>query len=393
MPRRIGILGGTFDPPHSAHVRIAQTVLAERLVDEVIVLPAGEPWQKSGVSSATDRLEMARLAFADITHCTVSDLELRRSGPTYAIDTLTDLAAPDIELFYIVGSDAFGNLETWKRIDVVVQSCTFLVVERPGPGVVAPEIMNLHWQRVSMPPIDISSTELRDALQAGAPRPRQISDDVWRYIVNHRLYGVAHSTLRRPLLTTSIALLAAVAILVSVTALVARGVFVTRTASGPELSSGWVAVGVRAPESAGGVVTAIPIGGPTVDVQPLDLPAALDALTLNDVGALESAVGSSLQRPMAGAMIFDRLAFAGLVDGVDGIDVPDGHLDGMRAADYVLEDETGAHLYVALRALLAELPTNDQNVSGLVRSLGSALKSTDSASTVALWLGFWQRGL
>ena len=393
MPRRIGILGGTFDPPHAAHVRIVQSVLAAGLVDELLVIPAGDPWQKQDVSPATDRLAMARLAFVGIERCSVADLEVRRSGPTYAIDTLTALAGPDIELRYIVGADAFANLDTWTRIDEVVQICEFLVVGRPGSDIVAPAIPNLQWQQIPMPPINIASSDVRDALRAGAPRPRQLSDDVWRYIVEHRLYGVAHSTLRRPLLTTAIALLAAVAVLVSGTTLAARGVFFTRSATEPELASGWVAVGVRAPESAGGVVTAIPFGGPRVDVQPLELPAATAALSLNDVDGLEAAVGTSMQRPMTGAIIFDRLAFAGIVDGVDGIDVPAGHLDGMRAADYVLADATGQHLYVALRALLAALPTDQQKLSGLVRSLGSAMKSTDSASTVSQWLGFWQRRL
>ena len=90
MPRRLGILGGTFDPPHAAHVDIARAVLAADLVDEVVVIPAGDPWQKSDVSSAADRLAMTRLAFAGVPHCSVSDIEVRRAGATYAVDTIAD---------------------------------------------------------------------------------------------------------------------------------------------------------------------------------------------------------------------------------------------------------------------------------------------------------------
>lgn len=393
MPHRIGILGGTFDPPHDAHVRIARAVFDADLVDEVIVVPAGDPWQKPDVTDAAHRLAMTRLAFADVAGCSVSDIEVERAGATYAIDTLTALGAPDVELRYIVGSDTLARLDTWHRIDDVADRCDFLVVPRPGADVGAPPIPNLVWTQVPMEPVELASTDIRDSLAAGGPRPRQLSDPVWNYIVANRLYGVVHSTLRRPLLTAGFTLLAAVAVLLSVFTLAANGVFFTRTTTEPALASGWVAIGVRAPESAGGVVTALPIGGARVDLQPLQLPAATDALRLNDVGGLADAVGSALQRPMTGALIFDRLAFAGLVDGVDGIDVANGHLDGIAAADYVLRDDSGVHLYAALHALLAELPTNEQKLTGLVRSLGSALKSTDGAATVVRWLEFWQSRL
>lgn len=391
MLRRVGLLGGTFDPPHAAHVAIARAVLSADLVDEVIVIPAGDPWQKSDVTAAAHRLAMTRAAFINEPHCTVSELEIERSGATYAIDTVTALTSAEVELRYIIGSDTLAQLDTWHRITDVVRLCDFLVVPRPGAASDAPPISQLRYSVVPMDPIDLSSTSVRAGLEAGGPRPSTLPDDVWKYIVTHGLYGVRHSTLRRPLLTVGFSVLAAVAVLWSVFVLASSGVFATRTPQ--QLASGWVAVGVRAPESQGGVVTVLPVGGPTAEVQPLRDAAAADALRINDVDALQQAVGSALQRPMAGSMIFDRLGFAGLVDGVDGIDVGAQHLNGIAAADYVLADPYGRHLYAALDALLRELPGDESKLNGLVRSLGSALKGTSGASTLVQWLEFWKQHL
>lgn len=393
MHRRVGLLGGTFDPPHAAHVAIARAVLAADLVDEVVVLPAGDPWQKDDAAPAADRLAMARAAFAGEAKCSVSDIEVLRSGATYAHDTLRALTGNDVDLRYIIGSDTLALLPTWRAIDEVVSLCDFLVVERPGYPLAEPAIRGLRFSRVPMSPVDLSSTDVRDGLRAGGPRPRGIADSVWRYIVEHRLYGVQHSTLRRPFLTIGFAVLAAAAVLLSVFALAANGVFLTTPASSAQLSSGWVVIGVRAPQSQGGVVTVLPVGGPSAEVQPLRLADAVRALQRNDADELETAVQQALQRPMAGAVILDRLAFAGLVDGVDGIKIDGARIDGIAAADFVLSDPSGRNLYTALNALLVELPSDEEQLTGLVRSLGSALKGTDGAGTIVRWLEFWQTHL
>lgn len=393
MPRRIGILGGTFDPPHAAHLGIARAVIAADLVDELLVIPAGDPWQKADVTPIADRLAMTRIAFAGEPLCHVSDLEAQRDGATYAIDTVNALTAPDVQLRFIVGSDTFAKLDTWHRIADVVRLCDFLVVERPGVPLAQPSVSGVSFERVPMPPVDVASTDIREALVSGAPRPRQVPMGVWDYIVANRLYGVQHSTLRRPLIRTTLALLAAVAVLLSGFTLAAQGVFVTRTPASSDLSSGWVAIGVRAPESQGGVVTVLPVGGPELTAQALQLPAAERALRRNAPEELRDAVGSALQRPMAGAVVLDRLAFAGLVDAVDGIETDLGRLNGVAAAAAVLADPTGARLHAAVVSLLRELPANEQQLTGLVRSLGSALKATDGATTVVRWLEFWQSRL
>lgn len=391
MPRRIGLLGGTFDPPHSAHVQIARAVLAAGLVDEVLVIPAGDPWQKSDVTPAADRLRMTELAFANEPQCTVSDVEISRSGATYALDTLTALSTDDVQLRYIVGSDTFASLDTWHRITDVARLCDFLVVPRPNSEVTPPPISQISYTTVPMTPIDLSSTEIRDGLLAGGPRPRTVSNAVWSYIVERQLYGVRHSTLRKPLLLVGLALLAAIGVLVSGVTLATTGVFVTRSETVETVSSGWVAIGVRAPESQGGVITALPVGGPNVDLQLLNIAEADRALITNNPNSLRDSVGTALQRPMAGAIIFDRLAFAGLVDAVDGIMTDAGRLNGIAAADYVLANPE--NLDNALTALLNTLPNEPDKLDALIRSLGSAMKATTGATGVVQWLEFWQRGL
>lgn len=206
--------------------------------------------------------------------------------------------------------------------------------------------------------------------------------------------------------------ISALIVLLSAFTLIQRGTFLTDVVADAP-APGWVAVGVRAPESAGGVVTALNVGGPTLSVQALRIDAATDALSINDAEGLMDAIATALQRPMAGAIIFDRLAFAGLVDAVDGIEVELNHalavhrvdgrvdvfepgpqtLDGIAAATYALSDPSGVRLHACIDALLAELPTDHNRLTGLVKSLGSAMRATTSAATVISWLEFWESRL
>lgn len=188
--RRLGLLGGTFDPPHAAHLAMARAALLAGLVDEVVVIPAGDPWQKAGTTPADHRLAMTRLAFADEPYCVVDDLETRRDGPTYAIDTVEALASPHLDLHWIIGSDTLALLPTWHRISDLVTRCTFLVVKRPGTTLEPPSIPGLRIEAVPAAEMQEASTGLRSEVATARRRPESVALPVWAYIVEHGLYGV-----------------------------------------------------------------------------------------------------------------------------------------------------------------------------------------------------------
>ena len=219
----------------------------------------------------------------------------------------------------------------------------------------------------------------------------------------------AHSTLRRPLLGLGLLVIAALVLLLSAFTLLARGTF-TSTSLTTTLSDGWVAIGVRAPESAGGVATMLPVGGARGGREPVRSTAIDAALAINDGNGLSQAAADVTHRTMAGAVILDRLALAALVDVVGGVNVPvttalrvprvDGAvdtitpgrrtLDGIAAAQYALVDPTGADLYRTVMAILPGLPRNHDQLVGVVRSLGMSMRATASEATVVQWVEDWQ---
>lgn len=172
MPR-LGVFGGTFDPVHNGHVAAAVNARRAMSLDKVLVIPARDPWQKQDrqLAPGDARLAMLEAAMAGIEGVEVSRLELDRPGPTYTADTLDQLHAdqPDTELFLIVGADAASDLATWDRQEVIRDLATIVIVSRadieepgaPGPG----------WRvdHVRIPPLAISSTDLRRRVVDGDP--------------------------------------------------------------------------------------------------------------------------------------------------------------------------------------------------------------------------------
>jgi len=171
--QRLGVFGGTFDPVHNGHLAAAVNARRALRLDRVLVVPARDPWQKQGrqLAPADARLAMLEAAFEGVDGVEVSGLELDRPGPTYTSDTVKELKAqrPDDELFLIVGADAASDLATWDRPDVIRDLTTIVIVSRADieePGAPGPD-----WrvEHVRIPPLAISSTDLRRRAADGDP--------------------------------------------------------------------------------------------------------------------------------------------------------------------------------------------------------------------------------
>jgi nicotinate-nucleotide adenylyltransferase len=191
--RRIGVMGGTFDPVHHGHLVAASEVLARHELDEVVFVPTGRPWQKAHrpVSDPEDRYVMTVLATAGHPRFRVSRVDIDRDGPTYSYDTLCDLQRlePDAELLFITGADALAGLRSWHRADDLLDMARFIGVTRPGHDLAVPA--GLPPDRVSVmavPSLDLSSTECRRRVALGLPIWFMVPDPVVAYVTKRRLY-------------------------------------------------------------------------------------------------------------------------------------------------------------------------------------------------------------
>lgn len=189
---RAGLLGGTFDPVHVAHLALAQAALQALSLDQVRWIPAGQPWQKTrNVTAAHHREAMVRLAIADEPRFMLDRIELERSGPSYTLDTVKALSAahPNTEWVLIVGADQYASLHTWVDWRELLGRVTLAVANRPGaPPAVHPEVLAFPHRAVPLPMLDISSTDVRQLAQSGADIGALVPPEVARYIETHRLY-------------------------------------------------------------------------------------------------------------------------------------------------------------------------------------------------------------
>ena len=187
---RLGVLGGTFDPVHMAHIVVAVETRCALDLDRVLLVVAGDPWQKRGrvVASARDRLMLVEAAVADVDGVVASAIEVERDAASVTADTLEALSAPDRELFLILGADAVANMSTWRRLDETRDLATIVVVERLADAYAEPPGGGWKVERVSIPRLDISSTDLRDRLAAGRPIDGMVPPSVVHAIAAHGLY-------------------------------------------------------------------------------------------------------------------------------------------------------------------------------------------------------------
>ncbi|MFD9741038.1 nicotinate-nucleotide adenylyltransferase [Umezawaea sp. NPDC059074] len=192
--RRLGVMGGTFDPVHHGHLVAASEVQARFDLDEVIFVPTGEPWQKTSrvVSKAEDRYLMTVIATASNPRFSVSRVDIDRDGPTYTVDTLTDLKAahPDADLFFITGADALEQIVSWRRAADVVHLAHFIGVTRPGYELNGQHLPEGSVSLVEVPAMAISSTACRARTASGLPVWYLVPDGVVQYISKRSLYSV-----------------------------------------------------------------------------------------------------------------------------------------------------------------------------------------------------------
>jgi nicotinate-nucleotide adenylyltransferase len=193
--RRVGVMGGTFDPIHHGHLVAASEVQAWFDLDEVVFVPTGDPWQKSDrvVTQAEHRYLMTVIATASNPRFTVSRVDIDRDGPTYTIDTLRDLRTvwPDAELYFITGADALADIFTWRDADELFGLARFVGCTRPGHAMDPETLTAIPADRVTMveiPALAISSSECRARKQRGEPVWYLVPDGVVQYIAKHDLY-------------------------------------------------------------------------------------------------------------------------------------------------------------------------------------------------------------
>ena len=196
VTRRLGVMGGTFDPIHHGHLVAASEVQAWFGLDEVVFVPTGQPWQKSdrAVSPAEHRYLMTVIATASNPRFSVSRVDVDRHGPTYTVDTLRELHRqyPDSELYFITGADALTQIMTWHEPEDMFSLAEFVGCTRPGHSIDDVMLRDLPRDRVrivEIPALAISSTDCRERVGRGEPVWYLVPDGVVQYIAKHSLYA------------------------------------------------------------------------------------------------------------------------------------------------------------------------------------------------------------
>lgn len=196
IARRIGIFGGAFDPPHAAHVALAQAAIAQLQLDELRVMPTGQAWHKTRpLSPANHRLAMLELAFVNVPDVIIDPRETLRTGPTFTVDTLRELKAQwtDAELYLVIGEDQAHALPSWHEWQEIVRLAIICVAERENtagskPGFIAPRALESRFRRLHLPAMPISATDIRARISAHISVVPLVFEPVARYIDRHHLY-------------------------------------------------------------------------------------------------------------------------------------------------------------------------------------------------------------
>ena len=192
--RRVGIMGGTFDPVHYGHLVCAEEARWQFELDEVVFVPTGQPWQKREVSPAEDRYMLTMLATAPNTKFSVSRIDIDRKGPTYTRDTLQkfkEFYGDDVDLFFITGADAVLDILTWKDPDEVLELAQLIAASRPEYDLSKLDQIKVagRMKTMQIPALSISSTDIRERVRTGRPIRYLVPREVLRYIEERGLYA------------------------------------------------------------------------------------------------------------------------------------------------------------------------------------------------------------
>lgn len=198
--RRIGLMGGTFDPVHYVHLMLAENAYTQYDLDEVVLLPSGDPPHKTKrhITSAAMRYDMLRLASEGIPYFTISDMEIRRNGYSYSAQTLTELRAqhPDTDYYFIMGGDSIFQIETWYHPEIVMKSCIILAAIRDQVSMTDFEARIAYLEKtygadirlLNLPDMMLSSSEMRQRVAGGKSIRFMTPDPVIDYIKSNNLY-------------------------------------------------------------------------------------------------------------------------------------------------------------------------------------------------------------
>ncbi len=192
--RRVGIMGGTFDPLHYGHLVCAEEARWQFELDEVVFVPTGQPWQKREVSPAEDRYMLTMLATAPNSKFSVSRIDIDREGPTYTRDTLRrfkDFYGDGVDLFFVTGADAVLDILTWKDPDDVLELAQIIAASRPDYDLSKLDQIKVagRVKTMQIPALSISSTDIRERVKTGRPIRYLVPREVLRYIEERGLYS------------------------------------------------------------------------------------------------------------------------------------------------------------------------------------------------------------
>ncbi|HJF85623.1 nicotinate-nucleotide adenylyltransferase [Megamonas hypermegale] len=194
--KKIGIMGGTFDPIHVGHLMIAEAVWDEYKLEKVLFIPSANPPHKHDVmTSARHRFNMTLLATCSNPHFEVSSIEMDRTGPSYTIDTIKALKkiyGDDTDFYFIIGADCIHELPSWHKIDELLKICKFIATKRPSYkldlSIIAKEFSDYNIQLLETPELEISSTDIRQRIKKGYSIQYITTEQVQQYIRKEELY-------------------------------------------------------------------------------------------------------------------------------------------------------------------------------------------------------------